>query len=86
MSEPMIKRPRAKQMSCDQVAHIKNALDRFENVIRSNPPSISRLVEASKMATVLELAELLDFDFEDDSARHNVISRFPEVYQGKRAS
>lgn len=73
-------------LNCDQVAWLKHVLDRFEAAVRREGPSISRGVKAAKMAAVLEIAELMGCAFEDDAAKHNAISDFPELYQGKRAN
>ena len=75
-----------RMLGCDEVAWLKYVLDRFEAAVRRDGPSISRGVKAAKMAAVLEIAELMGCAFEDDAAKHNVISDFPELYQGQRAN
>jgi hypothetical protein len=74
-----------RMLTCDDVAWLKHVLERFEEAVRRDGPSISRGVKAAKMAAVLEIAELMGCAFEDDAAKHNVISEFPEIYQGARA-
>ena len=79
------KRKPDKLLTCDEVAWVKHVLTRFEGIVRQNHPGISRAVEAAKIAAILELAELMNVGFADDAAKHNVISAFPELYQGSRA-
>lgn len=69
------------QLSCDDIAHIYDILDRFKtHVIKSKPGIARRSDDAMALSALLELMELLKFDFMDDSARHNAIARLPELY------
>jgi len=76
---------RPNMLTCDQIAWLKQVLERFEEAVRRDHPSVSRGVKAAKMAAILEIVEITACGFEDDAAKHNVISDFPELYQGARA-
>jgi hypothetical protein len=71
-----------RRLDCDDVSNLHNILSRFEHAIRLDCPSYSFQTKAAKMAAVLEIAKVMGCDFANDSARHNVIYEFPELYQG----
>lgn len=73
-------------LTCDQVAWIMDALERFKRASEMSRPSISRLEKAAKTAFLLEIMELLHLGFEDRSARHNAIAHFGELYESSDES
>lgn len=59
----------ARPLTCDQVAWILNAIDRY--LPRLNHPDVSRAREMQKYALLYELMEVAQLYFEDASAQHN---------------
>jgi hypothetical protein len=77
---------RPRRLDCDDISNLHSILSRFEGAVRLDCPSYSYQTKAAKMAAVLEIAKVMGCDFANDSARHNVIYEFPELYQGSYAS
>jgi hypothetical protein len=74
-----------RKLNCDDVSNITWALGRFEEACRRDACTKSSLaVKAAKMVALLEIMNMLGLDFEDDSARHNAIAEFPELYSAKK--
>lgn len=59
----------ARLLTCDQVAWMLNAIDRY--LPRLNHPDVSRAREMQKYALLYELMEVAHLYFEDASAQHN---------------
>lgn len=74
-----------KKIDCDIVASVMLILERHEESSRRGASTASpRLTKAAKMVALLDLMDLLGLDFDDDRARHNAISEFPELYHEKK--
>jgi hypothetical protein len=65
-----------KKLNCDQVSWLKNALDRLQSLSEQRFPAVSQMKEAAKLATLLEIMEVLGYEFEEDAAAGNALSRF----------
>jgi len=70
---------RRAEISCDQVAWVNDALDRYAEALRVPRVGISRSREAGKLACLLEIMEVLFLEFADDSARGNAVAGFREL-------
>lgn len=71
--------PRSRtQITCDQAAWLNDALDRFSRVCALPFPAISRAADAAAIACAVEIAEILNLEFDDEAKRH-IISRLPEI-------
>ena len=57
------------KISCDQVAWLYNALDRY--IDTNEKPDVSRKGEMSVYACMYEIIEVLGLEFQDDAARQN---------------
>ena len=70
----------AKKINCDVVAWLTAILQRYEEAIKSSihNPSISRMDKAAKLAALLEIMDILNWEFEDDLASGNALSGFTE--------
>lgn len=69
----------SQMITCDQVEWLGNVLDRYAEILRMPRVGISRAVGDARIAAIIEIMEILDLEFEDDAARRNVISVFPEL-------
>lgn len=67
-----LKRKPKIELNCDQVAWIMNALDR----LTSCPHTALR--KATKLATLLEIMQIVDAGFADNRASGNALSEFTE--------
>jgi len=73
-------------INCDQAWWFLDALSRFQvAVIMSGSfPGISRVTEGAKMSCMVEIAEILNMDF-DEGAKSNIASRcFRELAKGEK--
>lgn len=59
----------ARPLTCDQVAWMTAAIDRY--LPRQNHPDVSRAREMQKFALLYELMEVAHLYFQDASAQHN---------------
>ena len=67
-----------KKLNCDQVSWIMNALERLLSISQQRLPMASRLTNAAKMAALLEIMEVLGYEFEDKAAAGNALASFTE--------
>lgn len=67
------------RISCDQIAWLKDVVDRYDCATRGPLPGISRLREAAKLAALLEIMELLNLECEDNVALSNLLAGFREL-------
>lgn len=65
-------------LNAGEVCLINNALDRHAHQIVRGNPGISRQYAAAKLSALLEIMDVLNLEFEDDSAASNAISQFKE--------
>lgn len=72
------KGPDRKKINCDQVSSIRNALNRLVEMVAHRVPMVSRLHEAAQLAALLEIMEVLGYEFEDKMAAGNALSSFWE--------
>lgn len=70
---------RKRPLSCDQVAWVEDALARYAETLSVKRVGISRAREAGQLACLLELMEVLGFEFADDAARGNAVAGFGEL-------
>jgi hypothetical protein len=64
-----------KKLSCDQVSWIMASLDRFQSA-SCNFPMVSSIPRAAQLATLLEIMEILGYEFQDSSTARNALSQF----------
>lgn len=69
-----------KPITCDQVAWLNDALDRYRDaIILSNQvPGVSRNKQVARIAATLEIMEIFGLQFEDKGAAGNALSQLPE--------
>lgn len=77
------KRP-LKPLNCDQVSFIMNALERLIVTSQTHLPMASRMTKATQFAALLEIMEVLGYEFEDSSAAGNALSLFWEFNDMRR--
>lgn len=73
------KRIPSQMITCDQVAWLGDVLDRYAEILRTPRVRISRAAGGARLAAMLEIMEILDLGFSDDSARGNAVAVFPEL-------
>ena len=59
MNEETIKKPVCKKLNCNEVSWINAVFYRFEQAIKQDHPSISRLSKVAKLSALMELMEIL---------------------------
>lgn len=74
---------RAREINCDQVAWMLNAIDRY--LPRQDHPAVSRFREVQKYGLLYELMEVAGLVFEDDAAAHNGTPRDVRMLRRKEA-
>jgi hypothetical protein len=67
------------KINCDQVAWLGDILDRHAAAVLDARVRISRGREAAKLAAILEIMEIVNVGFADNTARGNAIAQFPEL-------
>ena len=67
-----------KKINCDQVSWIMGTMDRLLSTSRQHFPMVSRQADATKLAALLEIMEVLGYEFEDSAAAGNALSMFWE--------
>ncbi len=78
-SSPMQERRKEKKkLDRDQVSWLMNALERFANATNQHVLMASRLPNAAKLAALLEIMEVLGYEFEDKAAAGNALYPFWE--------
>lgn len=75
--------PGRRKLGCDEIAWISAALDRFAAVARNRNIYSERSMKGAKLACLLEIMDVAGCEFEDDVARHNALSDFPELCPDK---
>lgn len=71
-----------KKLTCDDVSALYEVLARFEDGVRTSQLGTQK-AKGIYLIALMELCDCLGLSFEDDSARHNAITWWPELYQGK---
>lgn len=66
-----------KKMNCDQVSWVMSILGRLQSS-SWNHPAVSRLPEALNLAALLEIMDVLGYEFEDNDAAGNALHKFEE--------
>jgi len=61
------------KINCDQVSNILNSIERYEQIIKLLPERSVKFKKMLKSATLLEIMEILDLEFEDNLAAGNAI-------------
>jgi len=65
-----------KKLNCDQVSVLMGILERLQSTPKFS--SFARMREAAQLAAILEIMEILGYEFEDNTASGNALSRFSE--------
>jgi len=60
-----------RQINCDEVAWLVNALKRLKFIVGLDFPAISRIKEMSVYSALYEIMEILNLEFKDETAKHN---------------
>jgi hypothetical protein len=73
---------RKRKFTCDEVAWLGDALDRYRDAIRlaHQVPGVSRAAQVARTAAVLEIMEIFGLEFESRHAAGNALSNLPEFY------
>lgn len=66
-----------RKLTCDQVSTLMGILERLQNASKTFP-ALARMREAAQLATILEIMDILGYEFEDNDAAGNALSRFSE--------
>lgn len=69
-------------LNCDQVSHLMFIL----NSLQSSPYRSDKEKNAARMASLLDIMELLGYEFEDNAAAGNALSAFWEFNELRRIS
>jgi hypothetical protein len=68
-------RHESKKISCDQVTWIMRSLERFQ-AASCQSVMASLIPRAAQLATLLEIMEILGYDFQESAAARNALSQF----------
>lgn len=72
------RRPKLKKLSCDQVSELMSAFRRLLEFTTGYASEHAKRSKAAKLATLLEIMDILGYEFEDSAAAGNALAAFWE--------